>query len=166
MRYAGKQIVAVAAALLLMAGFASAQTQDTVRVDKTDREAEQSLKEQNADKQQQDEDEEEDDGSHFDRNAPVMSAEAEPHLYYIRKVNVYGVRFRDKNLLLSTSGLMPGDSLYLPSTFISDAITRLWNQRYFSDVEIGAEIEATASTSMSSFRRGRACAAGLSRAST
>ena len=140
MRYAGKQIVAVAAALLLMAGFASAQTQDTVRVDKTDREAEQSLKEQNADKQQQDEDEE-DDGSHFDRNAPVMSAEAEPHLYYIRKVNVYGVRFRDKNLLLSTSGLMPGDSLYLPSTFISDAITRLWNQRYFSDVEIGAEIE-------------------------
>ena len=140
MRYAGKQIVAVAAALLLMAGFASAQTQDTVRVDKTDREAEQSLKEQNADKQQ-DEDEEEDDGSHFDRNAPVMSAEAEPHLYYIRKVNVYGVRFRDKNLLLSTSGLMPGDSLYLPSTFISDAITRLWNQRYFSDVEIGAEIE-------------------------
>ena len=45
MRYAGKQIVAVAAALLLMAGFASAQTQDTVRVDKTDREAEQSLKE-------------------------------------------------------------------------------------------------------------------------
>ena len=141
MRYAGKQIVAVAAALLLMAGFASAQTQDTVRVDKTDREAEQSLKEQNADKQQQDEDEEEDDGSHFDRNAPVMSAEAEPHLYYIRKVNVYGVRFRDKNLLLSTSGLMSGDSLYLPSTFISDAITRLWNQRYFSDVEIGAEIE-------------------------
>lgn len=141
MRYAGKQIVAVAAALLLMAGFASAQTQDTVRVDKTDREAEQSLKEQNADKQQQDEDEEEDDGSHFDRNAPVMSAEAEPHLYYIRKVNIYGVRFRDKNLLLSTSGLMPGDSLYLPSTFISDAITRLWNQRYFSDVEIGAEIE-------------------------
>lgn len=140
MRYAGKQIVAVAAALLLMAGFASAQTQDTVRVDKTDREAEQSLKEQNADKQQQDEDEEED-GSHFDRNAPVMSAEAEPHLYYIRKVNVYGVRFRDKNLLLSTSGLIPGDSLYLPSTFISDAITRLWNQRYFSDVEIGAEIE-------------------------
>ena len=141
MRYAGKQIVAVAAALLLMAGFASAQTQDTVRVDKTDREAEQILKEQNADKQQQDEDEEEDDGSHFDRNAPVMSAEAEPHLYYIRKVNVYGVRFRDKNLLLSTSGLIPGDSLYLPSTFISDAITRLWNQRYFSDVEIGAEIE-------------------------
>ena len=140
MRYAGKQIVAVVAALLLMAGFASAQTQDTVRVDKTDREAEQSLKEQNADKQQ-DEDEEEDDGSHFDRNAPVMSAEAEPHLYYIRKVNVYGVRFRDKNLLLSTSGLIPGDSLYLPSTFISDAITRLWNQRYFSDVEIGAEIE-------------------------
>ena len=141
MRYAGKQIVAVVAALLLMAGFASAQTQDTVRVDKTDREEEQSLKEQNADKQQQDEDEEEDDGSHFDRNAPVMSAEAEPHLYYIRKVNVYGVRFRDKNLLLSTSGLIPGDSLYLPSTFISDAITRLWNQRYFSDVEIGAEIE-------------------------
>ncbi len=35
---------------------------------------------------------------------------------------------------------MPGDSLYLPSSYISNSITRLWNQRYFSDVKVGATI--------------------------
>lgn len=139
MRYAGKQLVAVAAALLLMVGYAPAQNRDTLRVDKKAVEAEQEAqKEDGDDAQEQDQEDEE---PQFDRNAPVMGADSEPRLYYIRNVNIHGVKFRDKNLLLSTSGLTPGDSLYLPSTFISDAITRLWGQRYFSDVEIGANIE-------------------------
>ena len=33
------------------------------------------------------------------------------------------------------------DSIYLPSNFISNAITRLWSQRHFADVKIGADIE-------------------------
>ena len=115
MRYAGKPFVAVVAALVLMAELATAQTADTLRVDKA---AETEAAQQG---QEQDEDEGEDaeQEPQFDRNAPVLSANAEPRLYYIRKVNIHGIRFRDKDLLLSTSGLIPGDSLYLPSTFIS-----------------------------------------------
>ncbi len=136
MRYAGKPFVAVVAALVLMAELATAQTTDTLRVEKAAAENEAAQQ-----GQEQDEDEDGEQEPQFDRNAPVLSANAEPRLYYIRNVNIHGVKFRDKNLLLSTSGLIPGDSLYLPSTFISDAITRLWGQRYFSDVEIGANIE-------------------------
>ena len=138
MRYAGKQFVAVAAVLLLMVQYASAQNTDTLRVDKRAVEAQQ---EEKAKEENRDDEQDEDEEPQFDRNAPVMSADTEPRLYYIRNENIHGVKFRDKNLLLSTSGLTPGDSLYLPSTFISDAITRLWGQRYFSDVEIGANIE-------------------------
>lgn len=138
MRYAGKQFVAVAAVLLLMVQYASAQNTDTLRVDKRAVEAQQ---EEKAKEENRDDEQDEDEEPQFDRNAPVMSVDTEPRLYYIRNVNIHGVKFRDKNLLLSTSGLTPGDSLYLPSTFISDAITRLWGQRYFSDVEIGANIE-------------------------
>lgn len=138
MRYAGKQFVAIAAVLLLMVQYASAQNTDTLRVDKRAVEAQQ---EEKAKEENRDDEQDEDEEPQFDRNAPVMSADTEPRLYYIRNVNIHGVKFRDKNLLLSTSGLTPGDSLYLPSTFISDAITRLWGQRYFSDVEIGANIE-------------------------
>ena len=141
MRYAGKQLVAVVAALLLMAGYASAQNRDTLKVDNKAVEAEQKAQTEQDDEDNEQEGEDEDEEPQFDRNAPVMSADTEPKLYYIRNVNIHGVKFRDKNLLLSTSGLTPGDSLYLPSTFISDAITRLWGQRYFSDVEIGANIE-------------------------
>ncbi len=137
MRYAGKPFVAVVAALVLMAELATAQTADTLRVDK----AAENEAAQQGQEQDEDEGEDEEQEPQFDRNAPVLSANAEPRLYYIRKVNIHGIRFRDKDLLLSTSGLIPGDSLYLPSTFISDAITRLWGQRYFSDVEIGANIE-------------------------
>ena len=39
------------------------------------------------------------------------------------------------------AGLIAGDSIYLPSNFIANAISRLWSQRFFSDVKIGAEIE-------------------------
>ncbi|MBR2866339.1 MAG: outer membrane protein assembly factor BamA, partial [Alistipes sp.] len=34
-----------------------------------------------------------------------------------------------------------GDSIYLPSKFISNAMQRLWAPRYFSDIQIGATIE-------------------------
>ena len=77
----------------------------------------------------------------FDVNAPIMSNSENPRLYRIRKVNIHGVEHMNTNLLRTTSGLIEGDSIYLPSSYISNAITRLWGQRYFSDVKIGAVIE-------------------------
>lgn len=62
-------------------------------------------------------------------------------LYHIRKVNIHGAQYIDNNILRASSGLLPGDSIYLPSNFISTAITRLWSQRLFSDIRVGATIE-------------------------
>ncbi len=75
----------------------------------------------------------------FDEDAPMMMG-ATPKLYYIRNVNIRGVKHLNPDILRSTSGLVPGDSLYLPSNYIAQAVGRLWNQRYFSDIKVGATI--------------------------
>ena len=77
----------------------------------------------------------------FTDQTPMMSARETPKRYYIRKVNVSGVKNLNENLVRSTSGLIPGDSIYLPSSFVGNSITRLWGQRYFSDVKVGATID-------------------------
>ena len=64
-----------------------------------------------------------------------------PKLYHIRKVNIHGVKYLNHDILRSASGLIPGDSVYLPGPFIQNAANRLWMQRYFDDIQIGATIE-------------------------
>jgi len=66
---------------------------------------------------------------------------SEPERYYIRKINLHGVEHINHNLLKSSAGLIEGDSIYLPSSYISNVITQLWRQRYFSDVKVGATVE-------------------------
>ena len=51
------------------------------------------------------------------------------------------MKYLNHDILKSSAGLEEGDSIYLPSKFISNAIQRLWAPRYFSDVQIGATIE-------------------------
>ena len=65
----------------------------------------------------------------------------EQKLYHIRKVNIHGVKYLNHDILRSASGLVPGDSVYLPGPFIQNAANRLWMQRYFEDIQIGATIE-------------------------
>ena len=76
----------------------------------------------------------------FDLNAPVLT-EGDGKLYYIRKINLHGVKYLNHDILKSSAGLQEGDSIYLPSKFISNAMQRLWAPRYFSDIQIGATIE-------------------------
>ena len=76
----------------------------------------------------------------FDRDAPLFEDKT-PRLYYIRKVNLHGVKYLNHDILKSSAGLVEGDSVYLPSNFISNAMQRLWAPRYFSNIEIGATIE-------------------------
>ena len=76
----------------------------------------------------------------FPEDAPVLKSTTAPKLYYIRKVNVHGVKYLNHDLIRASAGLVPGDSLYLPGSYISNAITRLWNQRYYADVKVGATI--------------------------
>ena len=77
----------------------------------------------------------------FDENAPILSSRETPKRYYIRKVNVSGTKNLNENLVRATAGLTPGDSIYLPSAFVGNSISRLWGQRYFSDVKVGATID-------------------------
>ena len=76
----------------------------------------------------------------FDRNAPILT-EGDGKLYYIRHINLHGVKYLNHDILKSSAGLQEGDSIYLPSKFISNAMQRLWAPRYFSNIQIGATIE-------------------------
>ena len=71
----------------------------------------------------------------------MMRQNGRQKLYYIRNVDVHGVQYLNHDMLKSSAGLIAGDSVYLPSDFIASAISRLWSQRFFADVKIGAEIE-------------------------
>ncbi len=77
----------------------------------------------------------------FPADAPMFKASETPKRYYIRDIQIHGVKFLNPEILKSSSGLIEGDSIYLPSDFISNAISRLWSQRVFSDVKIGADID-------------------------
>lgn len=64
-----------------------------------------------------------------------------PKRYRIKQVKVHGVKLINNNILASSAGLNVGDSITLPSQFISAAIDRLWSTGRFSDVNVGAKVE-------------------------
>ena len=60
-----------------------------------------------------------------------------PKKYKISKITVTGNRYFDEALLTSISTLAVGDEITIPgSDHFSKAITKLWGQNYFSNVEI------------------------------
>ena len=73
-------------------------------------------------------------------NAQYFNA-ADNKMYHLRKVNIHGVKHINHDIIRSSSGLVPGDSIYLSGSFIQNAMMRLWSQRYFEDIQIGATIE-------------------------
>lgn len=67
----------------------------------------------------------------------VLSPDSE---YTIGGIVVSGSKYLDEELLISISGLSPGDKIKLPSDpKITKAIQNLWKQNLFSDIEINAE---------------------------
>ncbi|BAV09885.1 Beta-barrel assembly machine subunit BamA [Filimonas lacunae] len=71
-----------------------------------------------------------------------------PKKYKVASIKVTGNKFFDESLLLSIAGINIGDEISIPGgDNFSKAITKLWAQNYFSDVEIyitklsGKEIE-------------------------
>ena len=74
------------------------------------------------------------------KDAPYFEG-GEDKTYHIRKVNIHGVKHINHDIIRSSSGLIPGDSIYLTGSFIQNAMMRLWSQRYFEDIQIGATIE-------------------------
>ncbi len=138
MRYAGKKLAALAVSLLAAAWTLSAQTADTLNVqDRTVVQTGQTRQEDRDDIRQIGQDT----LPPFDEQSPMLKSSVSPKLYRIRKINVRGIQYLDGTLVSSSAGLIEGDSIYLPSNYISNAITRLWSQRRYSDVKIGATIE-------------------------
>ena len=58
--------------------------------------------------------------------------------YIINDIKISGLSNNiNETLMISNSGLMRGDTLLLPgSTHLSDAVKRLWDERYFSDIKV------------------------------
>ena len=61
-----------------------------------------------------------------------------PRKYTIADVQVSGIRYLDKTVLVQLSGLIVGDEVEIPGEAITTAIKKLWNQGLFSDVQITA----------------------------
>ena len=74
------------------------------------------------------------------KDAPYFD-ESDNRPYILRKVNIHGVKHINHDVIRSSSGLVAGDSIYLSGSFIQNAMMRLWSQRYFEDIQIGATID-------------------------
>jgi len=62
-----------------------------------------------------------------------------PRPYYIKSIDIQGVKFLDEQILTSLSGLRTGERLTVPGEKITNAINNLWSQGLFSDVKIFAQ---------------------------
>lgn len=64
-----------------------------------------------------------------------------PRKYILKDVRIEGANYMDPGLLINSIGLVKGDTVYLPSDYVSDAIRKLWSQRYYSNVRAEVEVE-------------------------
>mgnify|MGYP006286308709 CR=1 FL=1 len=70
-----------------------------------------------------------------------------PQEYYIKSIDVQGVRYLDEEILANLSGLRRGERVTIPGEKITQAINNLWSQGLFSDVKIYAqEVESDSVT--------------------
>ncbi len=61
-----------------------------------------------------------------------------PTKYTIAGVEVTGIRYLDKSVLIQLSGLRVGNEITVPGEDVTNAIKKLWQQGLFSDVKITA----------------------------
>jgi len=66
----------------------------------------------------------------FDYNSPKK--------YVIGDVTITGVKYYSTSQILSYAGIAIGDTIYVPSDDLSQVVRKLWNWRYFSDIELNA----------------------------
>ncbi|MCG8575244.1 MAG: BamA/TamA family outer membrane protein [Flavobacteriales bacterium] len=64
-----------------------------------------------------------------------------PKKYTIAATRIDGVPYYDHDAIRLISGLTPGKTITIPGQDITNAITKLWDQDLFSDVEIGIDGE-------------------------
>ena len=62
-----------------------------------------------------------------------------PKKYEIGGITISGTKYLNTNTILSISGLKIGDTINVPGAKISNAISNLWSQKLFSDINISVE---------------------------
>lgn len=62
----------------------------------------------------------------------------DPREYIIADVTVSGIEFIQKEVLVSLSGLKPGNRITLPGDQVTDVLKKFWSQGLFSDAKITA----------------------------
>ena len=63
---------------------------------------------------------------------------ASPRKYTIADVQISGIKYLDKTVLVQLSGLLPGQEIEIPGEAITNPINKMWQQGLFSDVRITA----------------------------
>ncbi len=58
--------------------------------------------------------------------------------YTIADVQISGIKYLDKTVLIQLSGLKVGDEIMIPGDEVTSAIKKLWQQGLFSDVRVNA----------------------------
>ncbi|MEN8158007.1 MAG: outer membrane protein assembly factor BamA [Bacteroidota bacterium] len=61
-----------------------------------------------------------------------------PKEYVIAEVTVSGIEFIQKEVLVSISGLKPGNTITLPGDEVTDVLKKFWSQGLFADAKITA----------------------------
>jgi outer membrane protein insertion porin family len=62
-----------------------------------------------------------------------------PRTYTIADIQISGIEYLDKTVLIQLSGLAVGQEIEVPGEAITNAIKKLWQQGLFSDVKITAQ---------------------------
>lgn len=71
------------------------------------------------------------------KSSLINAVDYESHKkYVIEDITVSGANFYDANQIITISGLIKGDTITIPSEKTSQAVRRLWGQRYFGNVQI------------------------------
>ena len=61
-----------------------------------------------------------------------------PNDYIIKDITISGVKYLDKNILITLSGLTIQRQITIPGEDITRAVEKLWKQGLFSDIKIKA----------------------------
>jgi len=67
---------------------------------------------------------------------PRLDYNAEPRLYIIGELKATGLTTMDPKAVVVTTGLLSGDSIFIPGDRLTAASKKLWDQRHFSDVRV------------------------------
>lgn len=70
------------------------------------------------------------------RNSIENVSYEKPVEYKIAGITIQGITDLDKNAIITLSGLTVGDKIMIPGEEISKAITKLWAQNLFADIQI------------------------------